>query len=689
MINKKKKYENIKYKGKTYTIQGIILNDLRKKIEIEKKNEKGFIYISNKNTKPINYTVRDFDIISYRLLSFILNSNIFYSYLLGNNIDLKIDDILNNIFEHWLVLKENLKLNKINIQIFLNMIFKDFKNSIKNITNFDTPDSRYLYENNFNNIIIQSINKYNNFEKNYLILKNNILEIKEINIKHLIEETEFLDLNEDEFPYSNYFYYPSLVNIESFSKKINKKYPVIYNYINKAYNNSKLNLIHNISHLNKLENILINKYSYKISRDDAKNKIIKYELNDINDELFIFFNKFYNKFIDNVDILRNYCHEIKEKHHLNENDKLSYILNDNGELGYGYTLLCIYSEIIKIQNEFINDIFIENKTNQILNSISDEVHNKICIQDCTENEMIDINIKNDIFDDINELICVYSIRDIFEKNKINYKNYKNIKYDFEKIEIEFSKILLIGKRLLSKEQKMIIYQFEEYRNKTDIIKLYKENYPQEKLKKDDIKKISDYLKNNENEYKNILSSLKLLIYYLYNKDFNNQDNIFKKIIPKMPKLIKLSDNCLNFFHHLNSIKLSELIDTFEFVELICFEIIIDNLNIEYKEKIDEKIINDINEYFNNKDFIYQYEFFEKKILANAIRKYISRYISGKRADDNNLKLNIFLSIASLSDIWDNDIFNNENFQDFITDLSMNININHKFILEFYYILQNK
>ena len=38
---------------------------------------------------------------------------------------------------------------------------------------------------------------------------------------------------------------------------------------------------------------------------------------------------------------------------------------------------------------------------------------------------------------------------------------------------------------------MIIYQFEEFRNKTDIIKLYKENYNQEKLKKDDIKKISD------------------------------------------------------------------------------------------------------------------------------------------------------------------------------------------------------
>ena len=75
----------------------------------------------------------------------------------------------------------------------------------------------------------------------------------------------------------------------------------------------------------------------------------------------------------------------------------------------------------------------------------------------------------------------------------------------------------------------------------------------------------------------------------------------------MPKLIKLSDNCLNFFNHLNSIKLSELIDTFEFVELICFDIIIDNLNIEYKKKIDEKIINDINEYFNNKDFIYQYK----------------------------------------------------------------------------------
>ena len=147
-IEQKKKYQNIEYKGKIYSIQGIILEDLRKKIKIKK----GFFY--NKRPKNKNYSVRNLNTISYIILSFILNSNIFYSCLLGNDSRIKIDDIQNNIFAHWLELKKNLQLYNINIQIFLNTIFNDFENSIKNIKDFNTPESRHLFENNFNNNII-------------------------------------------------------------------------------------------------------------------------------------------------------------------------------------------------------------------------------------------------------------------------------------------------------------------------------------------------------------------------------------------------------------------------------------------------------------------------------------------------------------------------------------------------------
>ena len=95
---------------------------------------------------------------------------------------------------------------------------------------------------------------------------------------------------------------------------------------------------------------------------------------------------------------------------------------------------------------------------------------EIDIQDATKEEII--NIDNKIFKSFNDLIFHSSMRNIFDsENKINYKNYNNIIYNFDYIEEELAKLLLLSRKKKFKvgKIKFITYLFEGFRG---IIVLY-------------------------------------------------------------------------------------------------------------------------------------------------------------------------------------------------------------------------
>ena len=102
--------------------------------------------------------------------------------------------------------------------------------------------------------------------------------------------------------------------------------------------------------------------------------------------------------------------------------------------------------------------------------------------------------------------------------------------------------------------------FEEYRNKSDIIPLFMENYPQKSINEEIKGRLINFILEETKEYKELLSSINKLIFYLNNKSFKTSDNVFD-VIQNIPKHINLSNKCFNLFEN---IKIEHLIEVYEF-----------------------------------------------------------------------------------------------------------------------------
>ena len=115
------------------------------------------------------------------------------------------------------------------------------------------------FESQFNDIINNCINQYQNYFEKYNKINNEISQIKLTSLKTIITQQDFPELPENKFPFFKYFTVPTFpkeedLNIEQDSI-IRAKYPVIFSYLN-----YDLNDIEEIVNLNALEKELISKY---------------------------------------------------------------------------------------------------------------------------------------------------------------------------------------------------------------------------------------------------------------------------------------------------------------------------------------------------------------------------------------------------------------------------------------------
>ena len=598
--------------------------------------------------------------------------------------DKNISEIIDEI---WKYLKNLLGSRSIdNIKIFMNSIFPKINDLIMNQEISDTREKRLNFETQFNDIINNCINQYQNYFEKYSKINNEIKQNKLTSLKTIITEQDFPEFPENKFPFFKYFTVPTFpkeedLNIERDSI-IRAKYPVIFSYL--KYNKDLVD-IKEVVNLNRLEKELLLKYSFNITREEARKLIINDEImskNDIMRKLFEKFKDTYNKFKDHNREMG--CHDLKENHELKETDSLSYILNDIGVEKEGMHLAAIYQHFIGFQNNFLNNIMENELLNKNLRYFSESIDNEIFIQDANESEILSSKISTSIFKSFQEIISIYSNRNIFGQNGINYSNYKNIEYNSDKIENEVGKIILSNKRKFKNEQKYVTYIFEEYRNRTEVIALFLENYPQIPLIEGTEEKIVNFLLEDVKNYRELLSSMNKLIFFLHNKSFKQEDNIYSDIIIRLPDHIRLSKSCLNLFKNILNVKINQLMGVYEYIELQCFEEFKDNLNKRYKEKIKKD---------DSKAYIEVIENLEKKskltklILAKAVRKFICRYICGKRDDDQFHKdANIFIILELRKELWDKEFLDSNNHDEIFKELGDNINLTQNYILDFYDIL---
>ena len=173
-------------------------------------------------------------------------------------------------------------------------------------------------------------------------------------------------------------------------------------------------------------------------------------------------------------------------------------------------------------------------------------------------------------------------------------------------------------------------------------------------------------------------SIQLLIFYLKNENYK-PDFTIKEAINNIPDYINISDDCKVFFDNNPNFKLNSLISIFEYIELLCYPQILENVNDDYKIDIKQEEIDKINN--ENGKLI------SKILFATPVRRFISRYLSGKRGE-NDIKEddNLLDYLECKEELWDKDLINNHKFEEEIKTMKNSLSINVNQAIKLYDIL---
>ena len=675
------------------------------------QRKKGIISEFRINDFENNSPVRELNIISYRIMNFIL-----YSYLMGSFIlnILNKDEIRNylveNLFPHtlfgiikkgWDLLNKSLKEIGIdNVQTFMNMIFDKVIELMNNLESVDTQEKFDTFEKSINNYIVEIITNKDIIEKlnkDYQSLNNDLLSFDPQSMKEIIQGN-FDPSIYDQKLYPDIQYY-TVSNIQDFDTFVNKfkssednkkSYALINILINKeAELTEDAMKVKSLVNINKLVNLLLNIYSYKISREDGKKKILNDELtyikdtyNEMNpikiDDEKSLVNEFIKPFIKSWDQIKGKsvqykCRILRE---LEKGDKpldmkvensLCYFLVDDGDKDGGMFLASAYQHLIDWQNLFINEIITKNNMKGILNSYISQLEQEINIEDATKDEIL--NIDDSTYNTLNELILSSSLRNIFgENNKINYKNYNDIKYNYDFIEEELGKLILPGlKKFKPDSIKFITYLYEGFRGGNSTILVdYNTKYIQRELTEDEKESLNELLKANNNSkfHNDVFSSLQILMNEIIKENYD-QNHLIYKIIESLPNYIILNEELIKLFkskYEYNPdekiFTINSLVSIFEFFEGLCWKEMQKNILFDYQLDLPEEKKKYILDYFEK---LTEDKLINKKLFTTALRRLIARSLAGSRQEIDIKSESALKLYIEREDLWSKEIMENDLF----------------------------
>ena len=573
---------------------------------------------------------------------------------------------------------------------------------INKLKSVDNVDKLYAIEKEVDNYIMGILSQKENIEnliKEYDKINNELNTFDPQSIKEIVlanYDPSIYDQNL--YPDIQYYSISSIQNYDTFVNAFNSfkanenKYSLI-NLLIKNDEDLTINAMNmkSLENINRLANILLNIYSFKISRDDAKEKILEKELPKIIDDYNEInpvkinneeeFKKDYiDPFIKSWDLVKKkaiqYKCQVLRKLEKGEkpldmkiDNKLCYFLVDNGDIEGGMFLASAYQNLIEWQNAFINVIISKNTLNGILNSYVPLLEQEIDIQDANREEII--NIDTNTFKTFNNLIFHSSMRNVFNnENKINYKNYNNILYNFDYIEEELGKVILPGIKKFKKEKiKFITYLFEGFRGENSSILIdFNDKYPQKPLTEEEKDSLIDLIKSNNSRqfYNDIFASLQILMNEIIKQNYE-QNHLIYKIIETLPPyiilnqaLVKMFKEKYEFFMEEKILTINSLVSIFEYFEALCWKDIQNNILMDYKIEMPEESKKNILEYFEkNKN---ENKVINKTNLTTALRRLMSRSIAGSRQEidikpDSKLRLYI-----GQYELWTQEIVESEAFQ---------------------------
>ena len=658
---------------------------MSKGIQIKDMNFQDFLLNDEK--------VREMNDITYRFMNFVLYSFIFYANIIGLINDSYIKNYTFENISCFYIIEKNWEimqtlLDKIPVELFINLIFDDIIEKLISCPKFNKKEEAINFEKEINDIIIEKI-KNKNLINNLKQINLYSINIEEKSDKTIIQEVfPYSKYSEEEFPCLKYFYIYEIPTKEHFIHDFNlkennkSKYPLINSIINNVDIHKKIKLMKYIPKINKVCNYMIDYISHKYSRDEAKSKKVIEEINDENFLLslkeFIPIYKEIRPYIKQVD-----CHDLSTSYQEIDIDSalLSDLCIDSGEMGFGLVLLGIYKEFSGWQNSFISEVI--NSDNIQLKNYKDLFNNKVMIQDCEKEQILDLPS----FD--NKITLKDGKSAILFEMILNYSHRKDSKiiYDYDEIEEELAECILPKLRCFKQKFRKVVYQYECFiGDRSSIILEFIDKYQQRELTQIEFYAVVSYILKNENKnktnMKNFLFSLQVLIDIIKDESPNIKESLYSIIeredkIPYKNMVLKffknISENIQKFekFYEIKEKKDNKyltidcLINLLEIIELFCWEYIRNNLDKKYFDDISEKIKNQFDNIFNAKKEIQDDIFMiTKGELCSAIRKLLSRYLSGKNEDCINPK-NLLKSYITKYELWpsqliDNDIENDIN-----------------------------
>ena len=683
------------------------LSVLMKEVEQEKNSHfTGFKKVRYDFFIDQNKNVRNMSNITYRILSFIFYSCVYYSEKLGyiypnelhnfyfidenkkNKNDFGIFFILEKT---WHILADELSKREVkNIQCFLNMIIPEFtKIIVENEKEMKNNEERQEFENLCNQVFENAIMNYKNYYNKYINNNKELLEIENTSMKSILHETSNINnLSEQDFPLIKYFYFANYPNYELFSEQFELisdpilKFPVLTSYL-VAKQDESIEILKYFNNINPFVNYVLEKYSNKITREEAKITKIKDEL--INDKkMEKLFNNFKIGWKNIYKKLSNYdCHGKLPEKNITEEDCLAFCLNDNFEDNYGKYIATAYKDFITYQNNFLKNLIENNSNKEYLYCYANQIKKEIKAQHASPNEVVSLDISNNYYDSFEDLIYSFSYRNCFEKNgTVNYINYKENKFDFDSIEKELSKILLPHKRLFANEQNQdfITYAFEGFNQNECIILDFKEKIKEIKyLTKEEKMNLSNIFKKID--YKLLLFDLQsLFLYFNTKRNIDGNESLIEEINNLPKNIVKIDEEIVNNFKNYNfNINLNKLIDCYEYIEFYNYDKILIYVSKKINENLNEEQIKKLNEHFSNENQL----LISKKDLGNAVRKFICRFLIGEKF--KNIDWNIILFLREKKELWNDKINSEENENKFKEEMdkldSFNIIINQS--IDFY------
>ena len=443
--------------------------------------------------------------------------------------------------------------------------------------------------------------------------------VKDETLKNIIETDSFpTEDGSSSYPYQNLFRVFPYPEMSSFEKAIvdnQKRYPVLHSYLTQK---SKLDKLSYLGEINTIENELITKLFCKISRKEAQDitNLIRTE----------------NK--DKVDKLFSYCITIKPSAQYDQlkDVPLSELLNSKNSSS---VIADAYKELKKNQNEFIHSITSKMSKKHPLYYLKEQIENCVIIQDAKEKEIVDTNkIFEQEYINLEHIITTFSRRNCYSNDgSINYDIYNQMYYDYDKIEEEFGKLLLKGKRMFSEEEHYFTYSFERNSNSKSIYTQFEEKYQQDKqsLSQEDIEKLAELVQQHNLE---VNKDFEKLIYYLISQNYSNTKLIID-VISQLPEYLTLNNTIQSVFKK-REFKLNQMMKIVEYIEEQNFDTFVDSRLSNYSDSID----------FGIQDELKQ----EKQEIKPILRKFVWRYLELDNQCDDYLSKTIFEVISKLDDL---------------------------------------